>query len=272
VMTRLVLDLVAIQSGAAATSSPFPTPTPELPPALAAPPPLGTIVIDPGHGGEDNGTKGVNGSREKDLTLQVARRLEAAIESRLGIRVLLTREDDRSVPLGDRTALANTNKADLFLSLHVNASVRGSASGASIFCAAFGREAEEVARGIASERLPAFGGGSRDIQMVPWDLAQIRHLDGSAELARLLEAQFTGRVPLAPHTIERAVLPVLESANMPAVLVEMGFLSNIDQEARLATPEFQSVFVQAVFDALLRFRDYLEQTRHTAAPSIGGAR
>lgn len=270
--SRLVLDLMATQSGAAAMPSPVPAPTRDLPPALAPTPAIRTIVIDPGHGGEDGGARGTNGSLEKDLTLAVARRLKAVIETRLGIRVLLTREDDRSVPLGDRTALANTNKADVFVSLHVNASVRGSASGASIFCSAFDREAEEVAPGIASERLPAFGGGSRDIEMVPWDLAQIRHVDDSAELARLLDQQFTGRVPLAGHAIERALLPVLESANMPAVLIEMGFLSNVDQEARLATPEFQSVFVQAVFDTLVKFRDYLEQTRHAPAPSIGGAR
>ena len=94
-------------------------------------------MIDPGHGGDDVGARGEGGTVEKDLTLAVARRVKAAIEARLGLRVLLTREDDRNVPLDQRIALANNNKADLFISLHANASLVPTASGASIYVAAF---------------------------------------------------------------------------------------------------------------------------------------
>jgi N-acetylmuramoyl-L-alanine amidase len=268
---HLVVDVIAVQTEAAASPSPLPSPPPELPPTLAPGPAIRTIVVDPGHGGEDDGTKGADGTKEKDLTLAVARRLKAAIEARLGIRVLLTREDDRRLPLDDRAALANTNKADLLVSIHANASMRTSTTGAVIFYAAFAPEAEQPAHATAPERLPAFGGGSRDIEIVPWDMAQFRHLDKSAELARVLEQQLRGRVPLAPHPIERAPLPLLESANMPAVLVEMGFLSNPDQEKQLANHDFQNTLVQAVFDAVVNFRGYLEQTRQ-AAPAAPGAR
>jgi N-acetylmuramoyl-L-alanine amidase len=165
---RLAIELSPpAQTEPATPPANAPPPTPaELPPAFGQPTtPIRTITIDPGHGGEDGGAKGANGSKEKDLTLSVARRVKAVIEARLGIRVLLTREDDRNVALDDRTALANTNKADLFVSIHANASVRKTVSGASIFVAAFDRDAARSA-GVA-ERVPAFGGGLRDIEMVP---------------------------------------------------------------------------------------------------------
>src|SRR6185436_4314173 len=120
-----------------ATSEPTPstpgaTPTtPELPPALTNPSSrLRTITIDPGHGGNDEGVHGTNGAKEKDLVLAVSRRAKAAIESRLGVRVLLTREDDRNVPIDERTAIGNNNKADLFVSIHANASLRPATAGA----------------------------------------------------------------------------------------------------------------------------------------------
>src|SRR5205814_6896547 len=125
---------------AAPTEAPAPTPPPAPPPV---PPdltgtsvpssPIRTMAIDAGHGGDDQGVVGGRGTKEKDLTLAVARRLKTAIETRLGIRVLLTRDDDRNVPIDERTATANHNKADLFVSLHANASLRPRTTGAAIF-------------------------------------------------------------------------------------------------------------------------------------------
>jgi N-acetylmuramoyl-L-alanine amidase len=215
-------------------------------------------VIDPGHGGDDQGVRTSSGVTEKGLTLSVARRLKALVEGRLGVRVLLTRDDDRDVPLDRRTAVANNNKADVFISLHVNASPRASASGASIRVAAF--DAEEQARGgQASERVPVFGGGLRDIDLVLWDLAQVRHVDKSLEFATFVEQQFQSRVPLDSRPIGRDRFRVLESANMPAVLIEMGYLANAQQAARLQSGDFQATLVLAIFDALLQFRDRLGQ-------------
>ena len=133
--TRVVIDLLAAQTE---TVAPGPTPAaqppPELPPALGQPVSgVRTIAIDPGHGGDDEGVHGANGAKEKDLALAVARRAKGAIEARLGIRVLLTRDDDRNVPIDERTSIANNNKADLFVSLHANASVRKTTSGLAIF-------------------------------------------------------------------------------------------------------------------------------------------
>jgi N-acetylmuramoyl-L-alanine amidase len=234
-----------------------PAPGSDLPPSLDPPEPtIRTIALDPGHGGADAGVGGAAGTQEKNLTLAVARRIKAAIEARLGIRVLLTRDDDRDVALEDRASVANNNKADLFISLHANASLRPEATGASIYYAAF--EGTALAGAFAGvERVPTFSGALRDIELVAWDLAQTHHLDRSMAFAAILEERLRERVVMAARPIDRAPLAVLESANMPAVLLEMGFLTNADQEKQLAGGEWQNALVQAVTEAIIRFRDSL---------------
>ena len=100
-------------------------------------------------------------------------------------------------------------------------------------------------------------GGLRDIALVPWDLAQTRHIDQSLAFAELLEHQLTDHVPLAAKPVARAPLRVLESANMPAVLIELGYLTNTDQEKMLTSDSFQNAFVQALYEAIVRFRESL---------------
>jgi N-acetylmuramoyl-L-alanine amidase len=212
-------------------------------------------VIDPGHGGDDEGVRGAQGTKEKDVTLAVARRLKTALESRLGIRVVLTRDEDRSVPIDDRTAVANNGKADLFISLHANASWRPALSGATISTAMFGPHDEEAAHAIASDLLPTFNGVPRGIDFIPWDLAQIQHVTQSEALAHLIADQLQGHVPLAKDPVTSAPLRVLEPANMPAVLIEMGFLTNADQEKQIAGGDFQAALVQGIVEAVVKFRD-----------------
>lgn len=269
--TRQILDFVAPTETApqpppgapAATpgtpaATPAPPAPPELPPAFTAPTTsIRTIVVDPGHGGDDEGARSASGTKEKDLTLAVGRRIKTVLEARLGIRVLLTRDDDRTVALADRTALANNNKADLFVSLHANASLRRTTAGATIFYARFDKDAAVQASSGGAEKIPTFGGGLRDIELVPWDLAQTRHLDQSTAFATMLQEQLAQKIPLAAHPVDSATLRVLESANMPAVVVELGYITNADQEKLLASDPFQATFVQAVYDAVVRFRDSL---------------
>jgi N-acetylmuramoyl-L-alanine amidase len=252
---RVEIDVLSATSEPT-PSTPGATPTtPELPPALSTPSShLRTITIDPGHGGNDEGVHGVNGAKEKDLVLAVSRRAKAAIESRLGVRVLLTREDDRNVPIDERTAIANNNKADLFVSVHANASLRPAAAGASLFVAAFEKTAEQGAATIGG-RVPTFGGGSREIDLVFWDLAQTQHVAQSTAFANILEQLLHDRVPLTSPPIDRAPLRVLESANMPAVLLELGYLTNPDQEKLIASDAFQNAVVSSLVEAVVRFRD-----------------
>jgi N-acetylmuramoyl-L-alanine amidase len=241
-------------------------PVPEPPPTTAAAPEasplapstsagLRTIVLDPGHGGADTGAKGSRGTLEKDVTIAVARRLKAALEARLGARILLTRDDDADVPLDARASLANNNKADLFLSIHGNGSVRPSAAGAEVYYAGVERDEPGTQGSLdtGAAALPVFGGGTREIDIVPWDRAQARHIDGSATVARLVEGALRGTVPMNPRALQQAPLRVLIGANMPAVLVEIGYLTNTEQEDQLRAGELQGRIVQALADAIQRF-------------------
>lgn len=271
--TQLVVDVLAD----GASSPPTPTPTaPEPPPVLFDQPAsaIRTVVIDPGHGGDEEGARGPGGALEKDVALAVARQLRATIENRLGIRALLTRDGDQTVPLDERAAIANNNKADLFISLHANASVRASARGAEVFYLSideYGPEARRIAEAEGTW-LPAVGGGSRQVEMILWEMAQVRHLEDSAVFAGLVEQALRSRVPMSARAIQQAPFRVLVGANMPAVLVEMGFISHPDEERLLTSNGHQSLIVQALFESVVRFRTWIESGRRAPDPGPEGSR
>jgi N-acetylmuramoyl-L-alanine amidase len=252
---RVVIDLLAAGGAAAAgpageAAAPPPIEAPLMPTQAAG---LRTIVIDPGHGGDDTGARGQKGTLEKDVTLGIARRLRAALEARIGARVLLTRDDDRTVGLDERAALANNNKADLFVSIHANSSVHAATTGAEVFFLSVEREMQAVASDATAITMPVFGGGTRVIDVTPWDLAQLRHINASAALGALVEGQLRSVVPMSPRAIQQGPFRVLVGANMPAVLVEAGYLSNPAQEAQLAGADFQGRVARALADAIVQF-------------------
>jgi N-acetylmuramoyl-L-alanine amidase len=236
-------------------------PTEAAPPPIDARSPLGTIVIDPGHGGDDIGVRGSKGSAEKTLTLTIAQRLRAMIEMRLGIRVILTRNDDRRVNLDERAAIANNSKADLFLSLHLNSAPVAASAGAEVIHLRLDPEGEDVRRAAEGESvvLPVVGGTTRTVDVIRWDLAQARHAEASAAFAGILEEQLRTRVTMG--TLPRRELPLrlLTSVNMPAALVEMAYLSNAAQEQLAQSDAYQVSLAQAMADAVLQFRSYLEE-------------
>jgi N-acetylmuramoyl-L-alanine amidase len=247
----------------AAPAAPTAAVRPDAAPALPAASPAGvrTIVIDPGHGGDEQGTRGVSGILEKDLVLDVARRLRSALDARLGVRVLLTRDDDRIVPHDERASIANNNKADLFISLHANSSPSRSAKGAEVFYLSLdglGSEARRLAESPDARPVPVLGGGSRDIDLILWDMAQARHLNESAAFAVLVEEELRRRVDMSPNPVQQAPFRVLVAANMPAVLVEMGFLSHPEQETEMTSDDFKNRVVQALVDAIVRYRARVE--------------
>jgi len=261
--TRIVIDLLAQtetpapQPGTPPGQPPLPPANPEGPPPLLDLPPAGglrAIVIDPGHGGDDAGAKGTQGTLEKNVTLSVARRLKGALEARLGVRVLLTREGDQAVPSDQRAALANNNKADLFISLHANASVRPQVSGAEVFYLAFDDSGSGARPSQGRETLPVVGGGSRDIDITPWQTAQVGHLEQSLALARAVEGALREHIAMSSRALQQAPLRVLLGANMPAVLVEMGFLTNAPQEQQLQSEQYQNAVAAALLDAIVRYR------------------
>jgi N-acetylmuramoyl-L-alanine amidase len=271
--SRLVIDLLPSTTDAApAPVAPAPTPGPaDLPPVALPVPASGvrTIVIDAGHGGDELGARGAGGTIEKDITIAVARRLRTTIESRLGLRVFLTRDDDRTMSLDERSAYANSQKADVFLSIHANAAVRPAMKGAEVYYLSVDRATAEARRMAESSStvLPALGGGTRAIDLILWETAQARYLEQSSALAGLVEQSLRERVEMSPHAVQQAPFRVLVGANMPAVLVEIGYLSNSDQEQALASAAYQDQVTLALFEAIVKFRAYVERTTRQPPPA-----
>jgi N-acetylmuramoyl-L-alanine amidase len=243
-----------------ATPAPAPAPsTPSLPLPMPAPG-LRTIVIDPGHGGEEAGARGGRGTLEKDVTLAIARRLRALVESRLGLRVFMTREDDRLVSLDERSAYANSQKADAFISIHANAGVSPAMKGAEVYFLSFEGDGEALGMSESSDAvLPTLGGGTRSLDLILWDTAQARYLQQSSTLANFVGQALQSRVQMSPRSVQQAPFRVLVGANMPAVLVEVGYLSNPEQEQQLASGNYQDQVAQALFDAIVKFREHVER-------------
>lgn len=266
---RLTIELLPAGSEApappVATAPSAPAPVDPLPIPL---PSTGvrTIVIDPGHGGEDVGARGANGALEKEVTLLVARRLRTMVESRLGLRVFLTRDDDRVVSLDNRAAYANSQRADVFISLHANAALRPALKGAEVYylsdegAAAASQDADQ-----ARVVLPSLGGGSRVIDLVRWEAAQFKYLRQSAALAGSMEQALRARVAMSARPVQQAPFRVLVGAGMPAVLVEIGYLSNPDQEKELVAGTYQDQIAQALFDGLVQFRAQFERTAQASS-------
>jgi N-acetylmuramoyl-L-alanine amidase len=261
-LTRVLIELAPLAPPAGATAAAPPTESNAGPiPFLAAPRPvLQTIVIDPGHGGDDAGVRGPGGVEEKRIALNIARRLKALVETRMGIRVILTRDDDAMVTLDERAAIANNSKADLFVSLHLNAAPNSAAAGAEVFHLRLDEEGEGARRSAETNAvaLRVVGGASRTIDVIRWDLAQARHVDASAVLAEILEESMRARVPMSARPRQNAPLRALAGVDMPAALVEMAYLTNPDQERLAQTEPYQTAVAQAIYDAINRFRSYLE--------------
>ena len=258
---RVTIDLLPATSDLAG-AAPAPPPIDTRPSVGTQAPSTGlrTVVLDPGHGGEELGTQGAKGTLEKEITLSVARRLRTLIETRLGLKVFLTREDDRTMSLDDRSAFANNHKADVFLSIHANSAVRPALKGAEVYYLTVER-ADAEARKRAEDTqatLPALGGGTRAIDLILWETAQARYLEQSSALAGLVEQALRGRVAMSPRAVQQAPFRVLVGANMPAALVEIGYLSNAEQETQLVSGSYQDQVAQALLDALIKFRELLE--------------
>jgi N-acetylmuramoyl-L-alanine amidase len=256
-ITRISIEVPSAAAAPADTSAaPPPAPPPSDVPPVTGRRQFSLVVIDPGHGGDDTGVRTADGLLEKELTLDVARRLQQRLETRLGVRVILTRPDDRGLSLDGRAALANNSKADLFLSLHANGALGPGMAGAEIYFLSLDREGEAVRRRANAEAisLPAIGGAKRTLEVVPWNLAQAAHIDRSASLATMLEEELRRRVPISPRAVQRAGMRVLTGANMPAALVEMAYLTNGEQATMVRTDDFRNGVADALYEAVARFR------------------
>ena len=230
-------------------------------PGQDAPPPdlnvgLKIVAIDAGHGGEEPGAKSAAGAMEKDVTLALARQLKAAIESRLGLRVVMTREGDDTVPLDRRTATINNSQSNVLISLHADAAFRPTVGGAEILTLSPSDYQRRLPPATAPAlTVPVVGGGTRTIDVVPWDLAQLPHVAASTAFAASVERHLRERqVPMHPRAQDTLPLRLLAGANMPAILLETGFLTNADDAAALSGAERPAAIVDALIAALTDLR------------------
>ncbi|GEJ55891.1 N-acetylmuramoyl-L-alanine amidase family protein [Anaeromyxobacter diazotrophicus] len=232
--------------------------------AAAAPEPAFVVVVDPGHGGEKDGAVGPSGLREKDLTLQIARRVAARLAAQGG-RAVLTRDADRAVPLAARAALANARQADLFVSIHLNAMpgpARGRAHGVETYflsadasdASATAVAARENADRLAGEPEP----DPRDpVSGILQDLADKDALSESSRLAYAVHERLVHGLGAEDRGVKQAPFYVLAGARMPAVLLEVGFVSNAAEARRLATPAYQDQVARAIAEGVAAWRSAL---------------
>ncbi len=219
------------------------------------------IVIDPGHGGKDIGAKGPTGLEEKMTTLDIARKLQRYLETSGEYEVLLTRNDDFNLPLKVRTGVANNFKADLFLSIHVNAIVRPDAWGSETYYLSLDEQDDFVGNGTvefenreteADETVEEDEFGS-DLDLLLWDLAQSEHVDDSFRVARYIQEELNILAGIRNRGVKQAPLKVLKGAAMPAVLIEVAFISNPSEERKLKSYEFKTKVVTALGRAIKRY-------------------
>jgi N-acetylmuramoyl-L-alanine amidase len=227
---------------------------------LAAEPPW-VAVVDPGHGGEKDGAIGPGGVREKELALQIARRVAAQLR-RHGARVVLTRTTDRAVGLAERVARANAEGADLFLSIHLNSlpgPARARARGVETYflsadasdASATAVAARENADRLAGEPEP----DPRDpVSAILQDLADTDALSGSSRLAYAVHERLVKRLRSEDRGVKQAPFYVLAGARMPAVLIEVGFVSNAAEARKLATSAYQDEVAEAIADGVRAWR------------------
>jgi len=221
---------------------------------------LGRVVLDPGHGGRDTGTIGPTGLREKDVTLDVARRLAKLIEQGMGSEVILTRDGDETVPLSARGEIANQERADLFLSIHVNASRYRSVSGVETFYLNFTSsraDMEVAARENAGSDKP-ISELSELVRKITLDDKIIESQDFAAKIQKAVHELSESRDPNArDRGVKKAPFVVLIGTGMPAALVELGFISNNEEEKRLADPEHRQRLAESLYKGLSSYAQTL---------------
>lgn len=252
---RLVVDLSA--AGKAASASVAPQAAPVAPvKTLEQAVQTGrqlVIAIDAGHGGQDPGAIGRKGTREKDVTLAIARRLKERIDAEPGMRAVLTRNDDTFIPLRERIVRAHKQQADLFISIHADAVRDRSVSGSSVYVLSAGRASDEAARMLADRENAAdlAGGvpldGKDDVlASVLLDLSQGASMSASIEAANKVLHQLDRVGNVLAKDIKHASLKVLTSPDMPSMLVETAFISNPREEAKLKDTVHQQRLADAI--------------------------
>ena len=221
---------------------------------------LVTITLDPGHGGEDPGAVGRGGSHEKNVTLAVARRLKAKIDSEPNMRAVLTRDSDFFVPLHMRVQKARRVQSDLFVSIHADAFIKPDARGASVFVLSENGASSSAARWLANKENSAdlIGGvnfGVKDPMLARTllDLSQTATINDSLKLGKAVLGELGNVGNLHKATVEQAGFAVLKAPDIPSILVETAFISNPEEERRLNDEAYQDKIAEAVMSGIRKY-------------------
>jgi len=218
------------------------------------------IAIDAGHGGEDPGALGKNGSREKDVTLAISRRLKAQVDAEPNMRGVLIRDGDFFIPLHGRVIKARNVKADLFVSIHADAFVKPDARGSSVFALSERGATSAAARWLAKKENEAdlIGGVNIDVKDVYLkqtllDLSQTATINDSLRLGKAVLGELGGINQLHKGSVEQASFAVLKSPDIPSILVETAFISNPEEERRLMDDAYQDKMAAAILGGIKRY-------------------
>jgi N-acetylmuramoyl-L-alanine amidase len=221
-----------------------------------------TIIIDPGHGGKDPGAVGYRGTLEKDIALDVAKRLEKKISKNMKVKTVLTRDEDIFLKLGERTRIANENNGSLFISIHANAATDRRASGFETFLIGLNKN-EAAVRVAARENsvLELEGVAGKKLtneDLIQATIAQSAFASKSEKFAALVQEEIGKRVQGKNRGVKQAGFYVLMGASMPNVLVELGFISNLAEEKKLRSSQYREVLATAIFRALEKYEKTLD--------------
>lgn len=262
---RLVVDLYPVQATGAAAAMPVPQQASAGGQAKAAAPQyvrLITVAIDAGHGGEDPGAVGASGSREKDITLALAKKLKQKIDAQENMHAVLIRDGDYFVPLGQRVSKARAVKADLFLSIHADAFIKPHARGSSVFALSEHGATSVAARWLAKKENEAdlVGGINIDVKdpflkRTLIDLSQTATINDSLKLGHAVLQEIGGVNTLHKAHVEQAGFAVLKAPDIPSILIETAFISNPEEEKRLNDSDYQDKLVDAIVGGVKNYFD-----------------
>ena len=221
------------------------------------PKPIETICIDPGHGGEDFGAIGRSKLKEKDVTLKIALKLKKLIESRTGLRVIMTRDKDSEVSLNTRASIANNQLGQMFISIHANSSFRKSAYGSETYFVSLQATDPEALELAQKENQNAEDPGEAiqndELKMILWNMAQTEHIRESSKLAEAIQNELNQLLGTRDRGVKQAPFRVLMRTAMPAVLIEAVFISNPSEERKLQSDDFLDKIAQAIYNGVSKF-------------------
>jgi N-acetylmuramoyl-L-alanine amidase len=232
--------------------------------------PLRVMVLDAGHGGHDSGASGPTGLTEKELVLDVTKRVRRLVEDRLGIKVLLSRDSDTFVTLRDRTSYANRERADVFVSIHANAHRHMASEGVEIYFLSSeatdtaARQVAALENAVTSLEKPTARGRADVVKSILWDLAQSEFQAESSHLAEIVLDSMTQSLRIPNRGVKQAGFYVLGGAAMPAILIEIGFVTNPREEKKLRDSRYRDEIARAIFDGLAEYKRRWDQRARTA--------